>query len=133
MHKIILFILLVLPITTQAQNMPGMTKKDIVALMKQKYPDFDLDEGAVNSTYKYLKYVDKYNEETWLLFLNDKEICTHTKLMSDFSNQKLRVKELNTKYKKKGNNNWEYTEKGVNYKVELITEDWYFTIVTKKK
>jgi hypothetical protein len=53
--------------------------------------------------------------------------------MSDFSNETQRVKELNAKYKKAGTNKWEYSDKGIAYTVELIKEDWYFTIVTKKK
>ena len=118
---------------TQTPNYIGLSKQDIINFMGKTNPGFDLDEGAVNKTYKYLKFVDKYNEETWLFFINDEDKCSRTKLISDFSNQKIRTDELNNKYKKAGENKWEYTEKGNNYIVELNKEEWFFTIVTKEK
>ena len=118
---------------TQTPNYIGMSKQDIIKFMGKTNPGFDLDEGAVNKTYKYLKFVDKYNEETWLFFINDEDKCSRTKLISDFSNQKIRTDELNNKYKKAGENRWEYNEKGIAYIVELNKEEWFFTIVTKEK
>ena len=120
-------------LTLMGQHYIGMSKTDIIKLMNKTNPGFDLDEGVVNKTYNYLKFVDKYNEETWLFFLSEDNICTHTKLMSDFSNLNLRTKYLNDNYKKSGASTWTYTVKGVTYNVELIKEEWYFTIVTKKK
>jgi hypothetical protein len=118
---------------TQTPNFIGMSKQDIIKVMGKSNPGFDLDEGAVNKTYKYIKFVDKYNEETWLFFLTDDDKCSRTKLISDFSNQKIRVEELNKKYKKAGENKWEFTENGISYIVELNKEEWFFTIVTKEK
>jgi hypothetical protein len=118
---------------TQTPNYIGMSKQDIIKVMGKSNPGFDLDEGAVNKTYKYIKFVDKYNEETWLFFLTDDDKCSRTKLISDFSNQKIRTEELNKKYKKEGENKWEFTEKGISYIVELSKEEWFFTIVTKEK
>lgn len=118
---------------TKAPNFIGMPKTEIITYMKKNNPGFDLDEGAKNSTYKYLKFVDKYNEETYLFFLDEKDACTYTKLMSDYSNQKMRVDELNKNYKEAGENKWIYVEKGTTYFVELKKEEWFFTIVTKKK
>jgi hypothetical protein len=101
--------------------------------MGKTNPGFDLDEGAVNKTIKYLKYIDKYNEETWLFFLSNDDVCTRSKLMSDYSNLKIRTDELNKKYKKAGEFKWIYIDKGTTYFVELKKEEWFFTIVTKTK
>jgi hypothetical protein len=120
-------------LSANSQNYVGMGKTDIQKHMRKVNPGFDLDEGVINNTYKYLKFVDKYNEETWLFFLSDKDICTHSKLMSDYSNLDMRTKDLNKRYKKTGELTWKYIDKGISYTVELVKEEWYFTIVTKKK
>lgn len=116
-----------------AQNYIGMQKAEIIKLMQKNNPGFDLDESVVNSTYNYLKFVDKFNEETWLFFLDENNICSLTKLMSDYSNLKIRTGELNKKYKNAGENKWIYLEKGVVYIIELKKEEWFFTILMKKK
>ena len=115
------------------QNFIGSSKDEIVKMMNEKNPGFSLDDGVVNNTYKYLKYVDKENEETWLFFLSDENICTHSKLMSDFSNLQTRKDELNKEYKPAGENKWIFINKGTTYIVELKKEEWFFTITIKKK
>jgi len=135
--KIKLFVLLATvwsySLTIEGQNFIGMKKSDVVKEMKKINPGFDLDESAKNSTYKYLKFVDKYNEETWLIFLSDDDICTFTKLMSDYSNERNRRTELDKKFKKVSNDNWVFSENGENYTVDYKKEEWYFTIIIKKK
>ena len=114
-------------------NFIGMTKDEVLSSMQKTNPGCDLDEGSVNTTYKYLKFVDKENEETWLIFLSEDDICTHTKLISDYSNLKIRTDELNKKFKKAGELKWVFIEKGIVYTVEMKKEEWFFTIITKKK
>jgi hypothetical protein len=120
-------------IQLQAQNLIGMSKSEVMQVIKKAYPSFDIDGDAKNTTYKYLKYIDKYNEETMLVFLSDDDVCTFTKLMSDYSNEKIRTDELDKKYKKTGDHFWTFVDKGENFTVELKKEEWYFTIITKKK
>ena len=120
-------------VNTYTQNYIGMSKDEIVKVMNENNPGFDLDEGAVNNTYKYLKYLDKNNEETWLFFLSNENICTHMKLMSDYSNLEIRKNELDKEHKPAGENKWIFINKGTVYIVELKKEEWFFTITTKKK
>jgi hypothetical protein len=124
----LLFILLFFHfcVTSFTQNYIGLTKDEIIKTMNEKNPGFDLDEGVVNNTYKYLKYVDKNNEETWLFFLSDDNICTRTKLMSDYSNLKTRKDELDKEYKPAGEKKWIFISKGMTFIVELKKEDWFF-------
>jgi hypothetical protein len=130
-----LFILLFIHfwVNSFTQNFIGSSKDEIVKMMNEKNPGFSLDDGVVNNTYKYLKYVDKENEETWLFFLSDENICTHSKLMSDFSNLQTRKDELDKEYKPAGENKWIFINKGTTYIVELKKEEWFFTITIKKK
>jgi hypothetical protein len=133
MKSVIFIILLFLGFSLKGQNYIGLSKNEIVNMMRKTNPGFDLDEGAVNKTYKYLKYVDKYNEETWLFFLSDKDLCVYTKLMSDYSNLDIRLKNLNEQYRKEGDLKWTFNDKGFTYTIELKKEEWYFTIITRKK
>jgi hypothetical protein len=114
-------------------NYIGMSKPDIIKAMQKNSPGFDYDDGAVNKTYNYLKFVDRFNEETWLFFLSPDNICTHTKLMSDYSNLKIRTDELNKQYKKAGENIWTGSNKGITYTIELKKEEWFFSILMKQK
>jgi hypothetical protein len=118
---------------TKSANYIGLSKDEILKVMNESNPGFDLDDGVVNSTYKYLKYVDKNNEETWLFFLSEDDICTHTKLMSDYSNLEIRKEELDKEYKAAGENKWIFINKGVVFIVELKKDEWFFTITIKKK
>ncbi len=129
----VLFLLPAIFLTAQPIHFIGMTKQEIIKSMQKNNPGFDLDEGAVNTAYKYVKFVDKYNEETLLCFLDENNICTHTKLMSDYSNLKWRTDELNKSCKSAGENKWVFVDKGNIYLVELKKEEWFFTIITKKK
>lgn len=133
--KILLFIFGLLSNAAQAQplNYIGMAKAEVIKTMQKANPGFDLDDGAKNSTYNYIKFVDKYNEETYLFFMDDNENCSFTKLMSDYSNLKIRTDELNKYYKNAGEGKWIYVENGVVYLIELKKEEWFFTIIMKKK
>lgn len=116
-----------------AQNLIGKRKAEIGKLMKVMYPDFALDNSIINKTYNYLKYEDKFNEQTMLIFLSDKDECTATKLMSSYSNLLQVKKELGQKYKTAGKDRWQYTENGIKYLVKLKREEWYFSVFTSKE
>ncbi len=133
--KQISLILIWLVISAQAQttNYIGKSKEEIIKKMNEDNPAFVLDDGMVNETYKYLKFFDKNNEETMLFFLSDNDICTYTKLLSDYANINARTDELNKNYKNAGELKWVFVDRGEVYFVELKKEKWYFTVITKKK
>jgi len=112
----------------KAQNFIGLNTTEIAGVMKTGYPQFKLDKGAVNHTYKYLKYVDKISEQTLLLFLSEKNICTYVRWMSDYSNLNDIVSMLNKNYKKSSPNTWTFTEKGEDYSVKLEEDEWFFIV-----
>ena len=117
----------------QAQNYIGLDSDSLKIVLKQNEKSFRIDNSTVNKVYKYLKYVDKINEQTWLFFLNESNVCTHHKLMSDYLNYDDTVQKLNMNYQSTGNKTWEYDDKGKIYTITLIEEEWYFTVVTKEK
>jgi len=101
--------------------------------MKEKNSVFKLDESTINKTYKYLKYVDNYGDQTLLFFLSDDDYCTHSKLMVDYIYLKNVIDSLNNKFEKKGDLAWFYIDKKTEYIIQLEKEEWFFTVVTKKK
>jgi len=121
----------VLPL--QSQHLIGKSKEQVVKEIKSFYPDFVIDRSSVNNTYKYLKYIDKFNDQTFLVFLSDKDICTSTKLMSDYSNLDQVKQDLNKRFKAAGKDQWAYTLNGVLYMVKLKREEWFFCVFTSKK
>lgn len=128
---IVLLIFIVSPINSQ--HLIGLHKDEVIKEVKAKNRNFVIDNSSVNHTYKYLKYIDKNSEQTLLVFLSEKDICTSTKLMSDYSNLDVLKKDLNMKYKKVGKDMWTYSLKGTAYLVKLKREEWFFTIFTSKK
>jgi hypothetical protein len=132
-HNILLSLLFVASFgSVSAQHFIGLNPVEIATLMKSEQPQFKLDKNAINNTYKYLKYVDKISEQTILLFLSDKDICTYVRWMSDYANLNDMISKLNNSYKKTGVNTWSYIHKGENYTVKLEEEEWYFTITFRK-
>lgn len=125
--------LLVSIITVQSQNYIGLHKFDIQKQMEENMSNFTLDNSTKNKTYKYLKYVDRINEETLLYFLSSNDYCTSSRLISDYSNLNSRTKQLDKEYEKIDKTTWTYKVGSKEYIVKLKKEEWFFLIVTKKK
>jgi len=132
-HVLIAVLLLIFISPLESQHLIGLHKDQVIKEIKFGKPNFMIDNSTVNHTYHYLKYIDKNSEQTLLVFLSDKDICTSTKLMSDYSLLDLVKKDLNMNYKKINEYSWTYQWKGVTYLVILKQEEWFFTIFTSKK
>lgn len=128
----LLLFTLTFSMTTKGQNFIGLPKSEISGLLKTVNPHFKPDRNAINPTYKYLKYVDKIGEQTILFFLSDKDVCTFVRWICDYSNLTDMTDMLNRKYHKNGPNLWSYSEKGSNYVVTLVEDEWYFTVSFRK-
>lgn len=126
-------LLFIVAIQLNAQNFIGMEKDSISAVIRKTEKSFRLDNSTVNKVYKYLKYVDRINEQTWLFFLNENDICTHHKLMSDYLNYQDVIEKLNKTYTSATKDNWEYSDNGVEYSIHLKEGEWFFTVLTREK
>ncbi len=115
------------------QHYIGLHKDALADSIKKNQKHFRLDNSTVNKVFKYVKYVDSVNEQTWLFFLDDNDICTHHKLMSDFSNYHSTLDYLNNNFQSTGKKQWEYKANGEVFKVELSEGEWFFTVFTMKK
>lgn len=131
-YMVLFLLMLFLPFETEGQSFIGMHKDEIPGLLKTVNPQFKLDRTAVNRTYNYLKFVDKVSEQTILFFLSDTDVCTYVRWMADYANLTDMTGMLNRKYRRNGPNSWTYSEKGENYSVTLVEEEWYFTVSFRK-
>ena len=129
---ILLAVMIFLVSPVKAQHFIGKTKELVEKEMETSFPDFAIDKSSVNHTYKYLKYINKVTEQTLLVFLSENDLCTSTKLVSDYANLLQVKKELNSKCKPAGKDKWKYTQNGVKYVVKLKREEWFFTVFTSK-
>ncbi len=128
--EIILFLTL-FGYEVQAQHLIGLPKEEIIKKMQET--DFVIDNTSRNTTFNYLKYVHRTEEKTFLVFLSKDNICTSTKLMSDYSSFRSTLSEFNKKYKKVGPMEWNYKIEGITYKVLVRKEEWFYSVIVTTK
>jgi len=133
--KTLMSIVLVMFVTVHilGQNFIGMHKNEIIKFVKTQNPEFEYDSDAVNKTYKYLKFVDRIGDQTWLFFLGNDDKCILTKLMTDYGNLNKIAKNLDNKYTATSKTTWSYFENEQEHIVTIKKEEWYVTVITKKK
>lgn len=125
-------VLLLFLIPLKSQFIIGLHKDKIDDEIKSYYPSFSKDNTFVNHTYNYLKYNDRLNDQTLLVFLSDMNICTSTKLICDYSELN-KVKKRLKQYKQVGKNKWMYKTDSAVYFMQLNHEEWFFSLFTSKK
>lgn len=122
---------LIVSVTLVAQVYIGNDKSSIKEMI-QKTTSFRHDATAKNTSHNYLKFIDKYNEETWLFFFDQNNVCTKHKLISDYSNLSKRIEDLKKKGKSAGKDKWVFAEEGKVFQSEIVRDEWFFSILTHK-
>jgi hypothetical protein len=123
---VLFFILLGLNIN--AQNLIGYTAKDIRSYMMANRKDMSYDNMVYNNTFKYLRYIDRNENQTLMFFLTTDSVCKSIRLVCDMNLKPAKVKELDSMYKKSGENKWTDDKNGKKYLIELREEEWSFSI-----
>lgn len=126
-----LILLLFFVTNVGGQHLIGLHKNEVEKKMQQT--SFVIDNSSRNTTFKYLKYVDKFEEKTFLVFLSRGDTCTSTKLMCDYSSLKPTVAQFNKNYTKVSSNVWNYQINGITYKVVLKKEEWFYSVIITPK
>ena len=134
MNRIILIsFLLLLSGAGKSQNLIGYHSDDIKKNMREIQNEFRLNDDTKNEYYNYIKFENRFGTKTFLFFLSENDTCTYTKLMCDYSELRKTLKMLNEKYQKVNENMWMDEKNGEIYTITLIKEQWYFTLVTRRK
>ena len=80
--------------------------------------------SVTNSKFIYLKYSDNSENQTLLFFLNPDSVCKSIRLICDVSMKSEKVKELNSRYVKSGENRWLDKRDGKVFRIDIIDGKW---------
>ena len=106
-----------------SQNLIGYKQKDILRYMKENRSEMNIN-SVTNSKFSYLKYSDNYENQTMLFFLNPDSVCKSIRLICDVSMKSEKVKELNSRYVKSGENRWLDKRDGKVFHIDIIDGKW---------
>jgi len=116
-----------------AQSLVGLPKEKVVELVKKNHREFRKDASVTKQRFNYLKYVNGLRTKTWILYFTDDDICKTSKIVCDYVEIKEMEEELDDKYDRTGELKWEYRVGSDTFLVELIKQEWYFTIRETRK
>lgn len=134
MNKLLLYaglLLFFLSPELAAQHYIGMGKMETKNLARES--GFYLDRMTTSQKFNYLKFVNSSGTKTMIVFFDEKDIASHTRMVCDYSEYDFILEDYNRDYKKKGKTNWEYKINGASYEITLEEKEWYFVLRTKKK
>ena len=90
------------------QTMVDLTKEEVIVVVKKDYKEFRKDDSVIKQRFNYLKYVNGIRTKTWIIYFNDQDICRSSKLVCDYGEYNEVFEDLNNKYKKTGEMQWEF-------------------------
>ena len=105
------------------QNLIGLREKEVMKYMKEKRHDMNYN-NVINSKFNYLKYSDNSENETVLFFLTPDSVCRSVRIICDESIKSQKIKELDSKYVKKGENKWIDKRGSKEYLIEIMEGKW---------
>jgi hypothetical protein len=126
--KALTVILTLFNLSLSGQNLIGYNEKEIRQYMRDKQKNMDYQNFTNNSTFKYLKYVDRDDSQTLLFFLTADSVCKSIRLICDKSLKTQKTREFDNIYKKGGENVWTEIKEGKKYIIELKDEDFSVSI-----
>ena len=132
MKATFIFCILCLAIKLDAQNLVGLNEKEIMQYMNDNEKGFVYQNFTNNSTFRYLKYTDRLDTQTILFFLDRDLKCKIVRLVCEKRLKDKKIKELDDKYRKTGENSWMEVRNGISYLIEIIDEEVTFNITFRK-
>jgi hypothetical protein len=124
MKAAVFFTLLTLSATcTYGQNLIGYDDAEIRKFMKQNRKDMHYN-NVKNSMFSYLKYSNSSDSQTILFFLTTDSICKGVRVICDNSMKPEKIKELDSSYKRIGEDRWVDNRDGKNYLIKFKDEEW---------
>ena len=81
-----------------------------------------------NSMFSYLKYSDSSDSQTILFFLTTDSVCKGVRVICDNSMKHEKIKELDSSYKRIGEDRWVDNHDGINYLIKFKEEEWSCSI-----
>lgn len=123
MKSLIATILISCSAIASGQNLIGYRYEQIRNYMKENRKDMSFNK-VTNNKFTYLKYTDGSESQTMLFFMDSDSVCRSVRIICDESARKKMITELNSAYKRNGENKWIDKRNGNSYVIELFEEDW---------
>ncbi|MFC2086864.1 hypothetical protein ACFLSA_01705 [Bacteroidota bacterium] len=114
-------------------NLIGYHKNDIKDIMKSQKTGFYFNKELDNGRVRFIKYVDNYGDKTLIYVLNQADTCYYFLVMYDYSLLEEVVEQLNKTCTKEEEYIWSESLDNENYTIKLKKNEWYFTVVTRRK
>jgi hypothetical protein len=115
-----------------AQDFIGLNEHRIRRIMSEENPGMTMDESLKNETFRYLKYSSGNENETWIIFMDEKGICNGVRITCDSSALDEKIKELDSIYKPAEKDRWTHMSGADEISIRLKNETWFFTITYQK-
>jgi hypothetical protein len=109
------------------QNLIGYNSNVIRSYMTANRKDLNMDK-VNNTSFKYLKYSDKYDTQTVLFFLSSDSVCFNIRMICNNNIRSAKMKELDSAFLKKDEKSWIDRRTNKNYLITLVDEEWSFTV-----
>lgn len=119
--------------TLGAQSLIGLPKEEVAEMVKKSHREFRRDASVIRQKFNYLKYVNGIRTKTWILYFTDGDTCKTTKLVCDYAELDDVVEDINARYDQVNDSLWTYQAAAGTIQVELIRQEWYFTIRETRK
>lgn len=116
-----------------AQDFIGLNERNIRMIMSEENPGLTIDEKVKNETFRYLKYSSGNENETWVIFIDEKGECSGVRITCDNSFLTDKRKELDNLYKPAEKDRWSHRSGGDEISICLKDETWFFTITYQRK
>ena len=118
---------------SEAQHLIGVKKEMVPDLVKKEMKGFRLDNTSRNNNYNYQKFLNTAGTKTLIVFYDEKNLSASTRMVCDYSEFDFMLDDMNTKFRKKGQDIWEYTANKQKFEVTLRKDEWYCVFSTKKR
>lgn len=116
----------------RSQNFIGLKEDRIRNVMASEKPDMTMDTGVRNDTFRYLKYQSVNDDETWLIFLDEKGRCIGVRITCDNRIMDSKVREMNGKYRQKGADRWEHGSGNDEVTISLRRDSSFFSLTWER-
>jgi len=118
----------------RAQTMVGLSKEEVIAVMKSDHRGFHKDQSVIKQRFNYLKYVNGPRTQTWIIYFDEQDVCKTSKVAIDYGDYDEVLADIEGRCRKTGELSWEFMSGKDTILVEIIKRDWYFSVrETKKK
>ena len=114
-----------------AQHFIGSTKEETRVVAKDS--GFFPDEMTKSQVFNYLKFINSSGTKTLIVFFNEKQIATSSRIICDYSEYDFVIEANNKSFNKAGKNVWEYKVANDYFTVDMEEKEWYFILQIKKK